>query len=74
MHPSESTYVLSPVILLDLVQAACIHVAIPRQHAILHPVGQVDVKRGSEQSYSCLLSSQDLGKSMNGLTAMEMLL
>ena len=76
MHPDLSRYILSPVILLDLeVKKSCVHVMIPRMHMMLHPVGQIKSDpRNSNYSYSCLLSPQDVGKHMSGMTAMEVLI
>ena len=67
----KSTYDLSPVILKDLsMKEACVHVMIPRMHALLHPVGP---QPNGTKPLSCLLSPQDLGKHMIGMTAMELL-
>lgn len=74
MHPDLSRYVLSPVVLLDLhMNRSCVHVTIPKLHMMLHPVGPVKDHK-SNLSFSCLLSPQDLGKKMHGMTAMEVLI
>lgn len=71
MHPEESSYGLSSIILKDLsMKESCVHPMIPRMHALLHPVGP---HGKSDRAYSCLLSPQDLGKHMIGMTAMEVL-
>lgn len=76
LHPDESAYQTEPVVLLDLLPyESCSHVMIPKQHMMLHPVGQIkksNVKRVNV-NYSCLLTPQDLGKYFHGLTAMEIL-
>lgn len=74
-HPEASGYMLSKVVLLDLeMKKSCVHVMIPRMHMMLHPVGPVkDDHKGTNHNYSCLLSPQDLGKHMIGMTAMELL-
>jgi hypothetical protein len=79
MHPDVSSYQLSPVVLLDLeMKKSCVHVMIPRMHMMLHPVGPIKDekvnKKGADLNYSCLLSPQDLGKHMTGMTAMEVLI
>jgi hypothetical protein len=76
MHPSESSYSLSPITLLDLyMKESCTHVMIPRMNMMLHPVGTIkNERKRTELSFSCLLSPHDLGKYMIGMTAMEVLL
>jgi hypothetical protein len=76
MHPDESSYVTSPIVLLDLyMKRSCVHVMIPRGSMMLHPVGPVKNERmGTERSYCCLLSPQDVGKHMVNMTAMEVLI
>lgn len=80
MHPSVHDYALSPITLLDLdMRKSCTHIMIPRNHMTLHPVGQVTATSSSRKaindlSYSCLLSPQDLGKTLHGMTAMEVVL
>jgi len=76
MHPDVSRYVLSPIVLVDLVmKKSCVHVMIPKMHMMLHPVGPIkDDLKGTSLSYSCLLTPQDLGKHMMGMTAMEVLI
>lgn len=75
MHPDESSYSTAPIALIDLsMQESCVHVMIPKQHMMLHPVGKVAGWNKSDRSYSCLLSTQDVGKNMNSMTAMEVLI
>jgi len=79
MHPDVSSYQLSSIVLLDLeMKKSCVHVMIPRMHMMLHPVGPVKDDRVNKKTpnlnYSCLLSPQDLGKHMIGMTAMEVLI
>ena len=78
MHPDESSYALSDIVLIDLLaREACVHVTIPRMHMILHPVGPINSDRrrkNPDLSYSILLSPQDIGKHFNGMTAIEVLL
>lgn len=76
MHPEDSSYELSPVILEDLfMKESCIHVMIPRMHMLVHPVGPIkNMMKGTEKVYSCLLTPQDLGKHMLDMTAMELLM
>jgi hypothetical protein len=81
MHPETHDYHTSPVTLLDLiVKDTCTYVMIPRMHMMLHPVGQLSASNFSRNSkkvdlsYCCLLSPQDLGKYMNNMTAMEVIL
>ena len=81
MHPETHDYYMSPVILLDLMmKETCTYIMIPRQHMMLHPVGSIPATRWdkhqarSDLSYCCLLSPQDLGKHMHGMTAMEVVL
>lgn len=82
-HPDHTDYALSKIILIDLVmKESCVHTLIPRSHMLLHPVGPIDgspdtiytSKKKTELSYSCLLTPQDLGKHMNGMTVMEIVL
>lgn len=74
-HPNSSSYKLSKIVLLDLeMQRSCVHVMIPKMHMLLHPVGQIkDTNKKTNYHYSCLLSPQDIGKHMTGMTAMELL-
>lgn len=80
MHPSVHDYSVSPIILEDLdPKQSCVHVMIPKGSMTLHPVGPVTKtssarKAQADLSYSCLLSPQDLGKNMHGMTAMEVVL
>ena len=81
MHPDTFDYRLSPVVLIDLfMKESCVHVMIPRMNMLIHPVGPVERSGTSTKSakddlsYSCLLSPQDLGKYMHGMTAMEVVL
>lgn len=76
MHPSESTYSLQTITLLDLyMKESCTHVMIPRMNMMLHPIGTVkNERKNTAYDYSCLLSPHDLGKYMIGMTAMEVLL
>jgi hypothetical protein len=81
MHPETHDYHTSPVTLLDLiVKDTCTYVMIPRMHMMLHPVGQLSASNFSKNSkkvdlsYCCLLSPQDLGKYMDNMTAMEVIL
>lgn len=81
MHPDTHDYHTSPVILLDLYpKETCTYVMIPRMHMTLHPVGQLaesNFSRNSKKvdlSYCCLLTPQDLGKHMNHMSAMEIIL
>jgi len=81
MHPDTHDYYLSPVILLDLfMRESCIHTMIPRMSMMLAPVGPHPTTSYSKKtaksdlSYCCLLSPQDLGKYMPGVTAMEVVL
>jgi hypothetical protein len=80
MHPDILDYATSPVVLLDLfMRESCVHVMIPKMTMLLHPVGQVtkqQLNRGktSDLSFSCMLSPQDVGKHMNQMTAMEIVL
>lgn len=81
MHPETHDYHTSPVTLLDLiVKDTCTYVMIPRMHMMLHPVGQLSASNFSRNSkkvdlsYCCLLSPQDLGKYMDNMTAMEVIL
>ena len=79
MHPDVGFYQLSPIVLLDLeMKKSCVHVMIPRMNMMLHPVGTVKDnkvnKTKPDLNYSCLLSPQDLGKHMTGMTAMEVLI
>jgi len=81
MHPETHDYYMSPVVLLDLMMhEECTYVMIPRQHMMLHPVGPIPVsthaKYGprNDLSYCVLLTPQDLGKHMHGMTAMEVVL
>lgn len=80
MHPSTFDYHLSPIILEDLyMKESCAHTMIPRMNMMLHPVGTIQTAKGSRQTrselnYCCLLSPQDLGKHMHGMTAMEVVL
>jgi len=76
VRPDQSDYVLSPIVLIDLVmEETCVHTMIPRMHMMLCPAGtyQNDRKR-TNLSYSCLLSPQDLGKHMIGMTVMEVVI
>lgn len=79
MNPTVNSYQLSPVVLLDLeMKQSCVHVMIPRGHMMLHPVGTVKDNKVNKTepplNYSCLLSPQDLGKHMTGMTAMEVMI
>lgn len=80
MHPDIQDYATSPVILEDLfMRESCVHVMIPKHAMMLHPVGQVtreQLNRGKTNnlSYSCMLSPQDVGKHMDQLSAMEIVL
>ncbi len=76
VRPDQNDYVLSPVVLIDLVmQEVCVHTMIPRMHMMLCPAGTYqNDRRRTNLSYSCLLSPQDLGKHMVGMTVMEVLL
>jgi hypothetical protein len=80
MHPSISDYATSAIVLLDLyMREACVHTMIPKLTMMLHPVGQVtkaQLNRGkvSDLSYCCMLSPQDVGKHMNQMSAMEIVL
>ena len=80
MHPDTHDYHLSKVILMDLkMKDACVHTMIPRMHMMLHPVGPIPVSSSirvakNDLSYCCLLSPQDVGKHMDNLTAMEIVL
>lgn len=81
MHPETHDYYCSPVILLDLmVNETCTYVMIPRMHMMLHPCGQLESTNFSKNSpksdlsYCCLLTPQDLGKHMNYMSAMEIIL
>jgi hypothetical protein len=74
MHPDHGEYGLSSIQLLDLYpKEACVHVTIPRGSMLLHPVGTYkgEGQRGAELSFSCLLSPQDLGKHLHGVTAID---
>jgi len=74
MHPDENRPAFSSVVLLDLsMREACVHVTIPKMHMILHPVGPI-TNGTKDRNFSCLLSPQDLGKHMIGMTAMEVLI
>lgn len=80
MHPEVHAYSLAPVVLLDLfMKESCVHVMIPRMDMMLHPVGPVAshssaLRQRADLSYCCLLTPQDLGKYMHGMTAMEVVL
>jgi hypothetical protein len=75
IHPSEAKYSTSSVTLIDLkMKAECVHVSIPKLHMMLHPVGSITDKQNDEKIYSCLLSPQDIGKYMNNMSAMELLM
>ena len=80
MHPQMFDYHLCDVTLLDLkMKASCVHTMIPKSCMMLHPVGKIvsnsNMKTTKDDlSYCCLLSPQDLGKHMNNLTAMEIVL
>ena len=76
MHPDDSSYILSPIALVDLIlKESCTHVMIPKMTMMLHPVGQIkNDRKKTNLNYSCLLSPHDLGKHMIGMTAMEVLL
>jgi hypothetical protein len=80
MHPDTHDYHLSRVILIDLkMKDSCVHTMIPRMHMMLHPVGPIPVSSNirvakNDLSYCCLLSPQDVGKLMDNLTAMEIVL
>ena len=80
MHPETHDYYVSPVVLLDLMmKESCTHVMIPRMHMMLAPVGpppvsRYSIRQPSNLSYCCLLTPQDLGKYMHGMTAMEVVL
>jgi hypothetical protein len=81
-HPDEHDYALSKIILLDLLPSeSCVHVMIPRMHMMMHPVGPVDAatsvlssNKKTDLHYCCLLTPQDLGKYMHGMTVMEIVL
>lgn len=80
MHPDVQDYATAPVVLLDLIpRESCVHVMIPKFTMMLHPVGQVtrnQLNRGkkSDLPYCCMLSPQDVGKYMNQVSAMEIVL
>lgn len=81
MHPETHDYHLSSIVLLDLkMRESCVHVMIPRMNMMLHPVGPIPVsghsirRQREDLSYCILLSPQDLGKHMHGMTAMEVVL
>lgn len=75
VHPTEGKYSTSPIMLLDLfMKESCVHVMIPKMHMMLHPVGPVTDRRNDEKIYSVLLSPQDVGKNMDNMTAMELLM
>lgn len=75
MNPEESNYKLAPVILEDLYdKQSCVHVMIPSSHMIVHPVGPMKTSRKVDKIYSCLLSPQDIGKNMDNMTAMELMM
>lgn len=81
IHPDNHDYHVSPIVLLDLsMKDSCVHPMIPRMGMMLHPVGQIPATQysrsnnRSELSYCCMLSPQDLGKHMHGMTAMEVVL
>jgi hypothetical protein len=80
MHPDAHDYYLSPVVLIDLkMKGSCVHTMIPRMTMMLHPVGPVQITSSTrtpkqDLSYCCLLSPQDLGKHMDNVTAMEIVL
>ena len=61
-----------------MVKETCTYVMIPRMHLMLHPVGPISSynmsKKKADLSYCCLLSPQDLGKHLIGMTAMEIIL
>ena len=82
MHPETHDYHVSPIMLIDLkMKESCTHVMIPRMNMMLHPVGQISMSDHcttrapkNDLSYCCLLTPQDLGKHMHGMTAMEVVL
>ena len=80
MHPDVQDYATSTITLLDLtMKDSCVHVTIPKMSMMLHPVGKVTrdmLNRGkkSNLSYCCMLSPQDVGKNMNQMSAMELVL
>ena len=81
MHPDTNDYHVSPITLLDLkMKGSCTHVMIPKMNMMLHPVGPIPVTPYSSRthrvdlSYCILLSPQDLGKHMTGMTAIEVTL
>lgn len=80
MHPDVQDYATSPVVLLDLImRESCVHVMIPKMSMMLHPVGKVtrdQLNRGkkSDLDYCCMLSPQDVGKHMDQVSAMEIVL
>jgi len=81
MHPETHDYYMSDVVLLDMVDhEECTYVMIPRNSMMLHPCGPIPVTRWmkhqpkNDLSYCCLLSPQDLGKHMHGMSAMEVVL
>ena len=74
MHPNAHDYFTSAVVLEDLVMKdSCSHAMIPKMNMMLHPVCPIEGGK-NDYSYSILLSPQDLGKYMNRLTAMEIIL
>lgn len=81
MHPETHDYHVSSVVLVDLMlKETCTYVMIPRMHMMLHPCGKLSASNFSRNSkkvdldYCCLLTPQDLGKYMNEMTAMEIIL
>lgn len=73
MHPQLNRYELSPIQLLDLEpDGSVVHLLIPRQTLLCHPVGPST--SSGDLSLSCLIGPQDVGRHMGDLSAQELLI